>query len=63
MREEWIFLKSPGNEWVQIDWFEVVIRLSEGVLFSIIYNLLQFFPIARRFHLILNRNPPIRHAR
>lgn len=47
MREEWIFLKSPGNEWVQIDWFEVVIRLSEGVLFSIIYNLLQFFPITR----------------
>lgn len=40
-----------------------IIRLSEGVLFSIIYNLLQFFPIARRFHLILNRNPPIRHAR
>lgn len=23
MREEWIFLKSPGNELVQIDWFEV----------------------------------------
>ena len=23
MREAWIFLKSPGNEWVQIDWFEV----------------------------------------
>ena len=63
MREEWIFLKSPGNEWVQIDWFEVVIRLSEGVLFSIIYNLLQFFPIIRRFHRILNRNPPIRHTR
>ena len=40
-----------------------IIRLSEGVLFSIIYNLLQFFPIARRFHLILNRNPSIRHPR
>lgn len=40
-----------------------IIRLSEGVLFSIIYNLLQFFPIARHFHLILNRNPPIRNAR
>ena len=40
-----------------------IIRLSEGVLFSIIYNLLQFFPIARRFHRILNRNPSIRHAR
>ena len=23
MREEWIFLKSPGNELVQIDLFEV----------------------------------------
>lgn len=23
MREEWIFLKSPENEWVQIDLFEV----------------------------------------
>lgn len=40
-----------------------IIRLSEGVLFSIIYNLLQFFPIARRFRRVLNRNPPIRHAR
>ena len=40
-----------------------IIRLSEGVLFSIIYNLLQFFPIARRFHRVLNRNPHIRHAR
>ena len=40
-----------------------IIRLSEGVLFSIIYNLLQFFPIDRRFHLILNRSPPIRHTR
>ena len=40
-----------------------IIRLSEGVLFSIIYNLLQFFPIDRRFHRILNRNLPIRHAR
>ena len=37
--------------------------MSEGVLFSIIYNLLQFFPIARRFHRILNRNPSICHAR
>ena len=40
-----------------------IIRLPEGVLFSIIYNLLQFFPIARRFHRILDRNPPIRNAR
>ena len=39
-----------------------IIRLSEGVLFSIIYNLLQFFPIDRRFHRVLNRNPPIRNA-
>ena len=37
--------------------------MSEGVLFSIIYNLLQFFPIDRRFHRILDRNPSIRHAR
>lgn len=37
--------------------------MSEGVLFSIIYNLLQFFPIDRRFRRVLNRNPPIRHAR
>lgn len=37
--------------------------MSEDVLFSIIYNLLQFFPIDRRFHRILNRNPPIRHTR
>ena len=37
--------------------------MSEGVLFSIIYNLLQLLPIDRRFHRILNRNPPIRHAR
>ena len=40
-----------------------IIRLPEGVLFSIIYNLLQFFPIDRRFHRILDRNPPIRHTR
>ena len=40
-----------------------IIRLSEGVLFSIIYNLLQLLPIDRRFHRILNRNPPIRNAR
>ena len=37
--------------------------MSEDVLFSIIYNLLQFFPIDRRFHRILDRNPSIRHAR
>ena len=40
-----------------------IIRLSEGVLFSIIYNLLQFFPIDRRFHRILNRNPSIQNVR
>ena len=49
--------------WCRFICLKWIIRLSEGVLFSIIYNLLQFFPIARRFHLILNRNPPIRHAR
>lgn len=37
--------------------------MSEGVLFSIIYNLLQFFPIDRRFHRILNRNPSIQNVR
>lgn len=40
-----------------------IIRLSEGVLFSIIYNLLQFFPITRRFHRVLNRNPSIQNVR
>ena len=49
--------------WCRLICLKWIIRLSEGVLFSIIYNLLQFFPIARRFHRILNRNPPIRHTR
>ena len=49
-----------GCRFICLKW---IIRLSEGVLFSIIYNLLQFFPIARRFHRILNRNPSIRHTR
>ena len=49
-----------GCRFICLKW---IIRLSEGVLFSIIYNLLQFFPIDRRFHRVLNRNPPIRHTR
>ncbi len=49
--------------WCRFICLKWIIRLSEGVLFSIIYNLLQFFPIDRRFHLILNRNPPIQNAR
>ena len=49
--------------WCRFICLKWIIRLSEGVLFSIIYNLLQFFPIDRRFHRILDRNPSIRHAR
>ena len=49
--------------WCRFICLKWIIRLSEGVLFSIIYNLFQLFPITRRFHRILNRNPPIRHAR
>ncbi len=49
--------------WCRFICLKWIIRLSEGVLFSIIYNLLQFFPIDRRFHRILNRNPSIRHTR
>ena len=49
--------------WCRLICLKWIIRLPEGVLFSIIYNLLQFFPIDRRFHLILNRNPPIQNAR
>lgn len=34
MREEWIFLKSPGNELVQIDLFEVDHPIVGGAFFS-----------------------------
>ena len=49
--------------WCRFICLKWIIRLPEGVLFSIIYNLLQFFPIDRRFHCILNRNPPIQNVR
>ena len=49
--------------WCRFICLKWIIRLPEDVLFSIIYNLLQFFPIGRRFHRILDRNPSIRHAR
>ena len=49
--------------WCRLICLKWIIRLPEGVLFSIIYNLLQFFPIDRRFHRILNRNPSIQNVR
>ena len=48
--------------WCRFICLKWIIRLSEVVLFSIIYNLLQFFPIARCFHRVLNRNPSIQNA-
>ena len=43
--------------------FFLFLRLPRGCLRRFIFNLFQLLPIARRFHRILNRNPPIRHAR
>ena len=49
--------------WCRLIGLKWIIRLSEGVLFSIIYNLLQLLPITRRFHRVLNRNPSIQNVR